>query len=1416
MEQPGSESAGASGTRRGGFIKIVLIYATFASLWIVLSDHFIGRLFDSLPQLAFFGTLKGLLFVGITSLVLFVLLQRFAGGAATGGEDAVAAGGRGWMSAVFGVLVLAIAAIGWLSYRMMADTVERDRTAKLVAIADFKAKDVVEWLTERRTDIHEITGGSLFRLAVLEWMRSRDPALRTRLIERLEQARKAHRYAGIAFFDTAGRPLFGVGETDGLGVDVRDMADKARRRGEPSLLDLQRVGADGHVRFGYVDAVLDGIGPGAKTQAIAVFSMDPAERLFPMVQAWPYPIPSGESALARRDGDDVVFLNMLRFSGAQPLAQRFPLSRQDLPAAQAALHGSGIYQGNDYRGTPVFTVAREVADTSWLVLAKVDRAEIFQDVGRVASVTLALTIAAIIACALLLALIWRQQRWREALSREEAIRRSEARFRFLFGNMLEGFAYSRMVFEDDQPVDFVYLDVNPAFERLTGLRNVVGRPVSEVLPGIRETNPALFEAYGRVARGGPPEHFELYVEQLRGWFSLSTYGVEPGCFVAVFEVITERKNAQAQLEEQRSRLQGLVQTIPDLVWLKDPEGIYLLCNPSFERFLGAAEADIVGKTDYDFVSKDLAEFFREKDRQAVAAGRPSINEEWVQFADSQHRTLLETTKTPMFDAAGKLIGVLGIGRDITARRQAEDQLRMLWLAVEQSPSSVIITDVEGHIEYINEACVQNTGYSREELVGANPRIFRSGQTPEETYDAFWNELSQGRQWQGEFINRRKNGEIHIDFVHATPVRQPDGVVAHYLAIQEDVTERKRMGQELDKHRFHLEELVAERTAQLAAAREAAEVAAQAKGAFVANISHEIRTPLNAILGFTHLLQRHTRDPEQNDKLTKIDEAGHHLLALINDILDFSKIEAGKIALERRDFRLSTLIENVFALVRDKALSKGLQLVEDIDPALPAMLCGDPTRLSQALLNYVSNAVKFSERGNIVLRVRPIDESGGALRVQFAVQDEGIGIDATALSRLFEDFEQADQSTTRKYGGTGLGLAITRRLAELMEGEVAVESEPGVGSTFFLTVKLARGAAAPHGEAAQAHMPHAEETLRRECFGASLLLVEDNAINREVATELLEEAGCQVDTAEDGAQAVAMARRRAYDLILMDVHMPVMDGLAAARAIRALPERNATPIVALTASAFNEDRRSCVDAGMNDHIAKPIEPEALFATLLRWLPKRKGAPPPAPPAKQEAPAPAPQLPDIAGLDAAAGVKTVRGRVATYRRLLRLFADSHADDMGTLRRHLAAGDREAATRVAHSLKSASAMMGAMAIHVLAEKLEAALRQQADDAESLVASLEAQLAPLAAALRAALPDEPAEAATTTATTAAFARLEALLAEDNIEANQALREALPELRARLGAATATLERQIAAYDYAAALATLRAACADASGDAS
>ncbi|WP_052162231.1 hybrid sensor histidine kinase/response regulator [Aquabacterium sp. NJ1] len=437
--------------------------------------------------------------------------------------------------------------------------------------------------------------------------------------------------------------------------------------------------------------------------------------------------------------------------------------------------------------------------------------------------------------------------------------------------------------------------------------------------------------------------------------------------------------------------------------------------------------------------------------------------------------------------------------------------------------------------------------------------------------------------------------------------QTDEIGALSQALHDMHTRLQARMNELATYRDHLEETVAQRTEQLQAARDKAEAATRAKSAFIANMSHEIRTPMNAIMGVNYLIQQGPLLPGQAERLRTVQEAAEHLLDIINNVLDLSKIEAGMFTLSPEDFDLPELLHKAMALVGDKAREKQLSLVVD-EQGCPSRLHGDAMRLSQVLINLLSNAVKFTEQGQVTLKVRAEPRGEHEVQLHIEVQDTGVGISAEQAGKLFNAFVQADESTTRRFGGTGLGLAITRSLVELMGGRIGVRSQVGHGSVFWCLLPLGVAEAAPQAEATpDAPALSAEEAaalLRQEHGGARVLLAEDNAINSLLAMELLSMAGVDTTPAKNGAEAVALVQQQPFDLVLMDMHMPEMDGLQATRLIRQMPDQRDLPIVAMTASVLQEEKDACMAAGMNGHLSKPVDTQALYMALLKWFKMRR--------------------------------------------------------------------------------------------------------------------------------------------------------------------------------------------------------------------
>ena len=1251
--EEGGRAAAPGRLARGPVTRIVLAYSAFGALWILLSDRLAAWLLPDPGWLALAGTLKGWVYVAVTAVLLYALLRCRLPRSLRLGRGAEGAPGSELPTARS--LLLPLAAIGLVLAVLVAAGVRHsvqghrgEADARIQAISDLAARRVADWLADRQRQAEFLRGRMMAAHALEAAGTPRAAAALAGIREYLD----SHGWAGARMHGPDGElawSLDGVAGAAGAQTALRpelaqELAAAVQRASRAGRVFRWEPSEGGRLREHSIWLVpLPGVG-GAPAPVV-VLDAGPSDGFLSSALSWPVPTRTGETLILRRQGE--ILVPIARSGGAAgPGAGGPDATGAAAAAAQASAAWPIVTAGDaaarvlrgelapgrvdravDARGADVIGVAQRIEGSDWLLMTRIERAEALRDASGEA-LWIVVSGAALLLVASAAAFLARQRQTLDATRRERDAQGERLRTMRLLDAIVDSSGDAILAKDREGR----YLMFSREAQRLCGrtASEAIGRDDGAIFPAaeaamIQASDGEAMES-GRVIRTE-----EILTTALGRRVFLSTRaplhdadGAVAGV-ICISRDITERKQAEEALRESDQRWIMAIEGAGHGVWDWNLVDDTAWLSEQWTAMLGYAPGEIGGGTSEFFGRlhpEDVQSCRQALDAHLRGAAPMYRSEVRLRCRDGSYRWVLVQGRLVSRTRDGRPLRMIGTHTDVSASHAVREELRKLWLAVAQSPNSIMITDAQARIEYVNDALCRVSGFARAELLGRNPRMLHSGRTPAATYRALWATLSRGEVWKGELLNRRPSGEVYVEFALISPVRQADGSVTHYLAIKEDITERKRIGQELDRHRHRLEELVAERTAELAAARRAADAANQAKSGFLANISHEIRTPMNAIVGLTHLLRQEETTPAQAARLDGIDTAVRFLLSIVNDVLDLSKIEAGRVELESTPFSPGEVLRSVHDMIAEQARARGLALRLETGE-LPAAVMGDPTRLRQALLNFASNAVKFTERGSIALRAGQVRTASdaGTVRLSFEVEDTGIGIEADKLARIFEPFEQADGSTSRRFGGTGLGLAITRRLAALMGGEVAVRSAPGQGSVFSIEVPFgavqARGSAETSGgvQRCGAAQPAADaqpsagappaaawaarEQLRGLAGRARILVADDNAVNREVATALLQDAGLAADAVGDGLDALEAVQRRRYDLVLMDLHMPGLGGLEATRRIRALPGAR-LPVVALTASAFAEDRAACLAAGMDDFLAKPVDPALLHATIWRIL------------------------------------------------------------------------------------------------------------------------------------------------------------------------------------------------------------------------
>ena len=668
-----------------------------------------------------------------------------------------------------------------------------------------------------------------------------------------------------------------------------------------------------------------------------------------------------------------------------------------------------------------------------------------------------------------------------------------------------------------------------------------------------------------------PYYWEFHNQLLNKDFAITDRLIDwPDGRKVRFEIaidVTQQKSAEQALRASEEKFRSLIDQASEMLFLHDMQGNIIEVNNASQKNTGYSKEELL-KLNVSDVDTEVHD--RQDMRQYWAAMTPG--DAPVLF-EGKHRRKdgtqfdSEITISKIVFAGNTYI--LALARDITERKKAEEKLQMLSKGIEQSPAVVVITDLEGTIEYVSPRFTEVTGYTFEEAVGQNPRVLKSGKQSSEYYKELWDTISSGKEWHGEFHNKKKNGEFFWEAATISPIVNKEGEITHYIAIKEDITYRK----EAEAIQKQLE--IAKKTTQF-------------KQNFLANMSHEIRTPLTGVLGMIDILEQTPLTHDQKDYLNTIKSSGENLREIINQVLDYSKIEAGKVSINPKVFEFSTLPLGAISLFKNNVMS-GVILHNSIDQGIPIWIKADNARLSQVLNNLLSNAVKFTSQGSITIRssLTFSNAENGQVIVKMEVTDTGPGIPEDLQKKLFVPFSQIEALDIRNFEGTGLGLSICKQLVEMMEGEIGLISEEGKGSTFWFTF--------PAQTAHKQKLPDQENIAPVFAKKLRILLTEDKAVNQKVLKIMLDSLGHEVCIANNGKEAIELYQPGRFDLILMDIQMPIMDGVTATQKLKE-KHTKLPPIVGLSANAFEGDREKYMGLGMDEYLTKPVKREDLLIIL----------------------------------------------------------------------------------------------------------------------------------------------------------------------------------------------------------------------------
>ena len=1073
----------------------------------------------------------------------------------------------GWkLITLIGFAVILLVTGAYLYYLTERGRIFREKVDDLEAIAKLKISEITHWHEERLSEAEFFPGEKTFINNTKQLLLNKSPVRTKRYFdETLTPIKINHHYENIFIADSYGKLRYSLDSSLTV-LDAELMSDIQKSVFEKKIIFTDFYYCTTHKKIHY-DIVSPIFTNNNLPIAVMILRVNPYDYLYPLIQSWPVPSKTAETLIIRKEGKHIIFLNELKYLKNTALKLELPLIQSNMIEVKAALGIKGIVEGKDYRNIDVLGDIQQVPGTSWYLISKQDKTEVYAESGDIATLILFITILSILLIGTGLTLIYKYRQgniFKEMLQKEIDLAETQEEFRTTIYSIGEGVITTNTKGR--------IMRMNPVAERLTGWKEneAQGKNLEKVFNIVNEeTGKSVENSVRKILSTKTVVSLANHVILISktgkeipmadsGAPIINDDGKTIGV-VFVFKDQTAEREAEKKLRESEEKNRALLSAIPDLIFLISKEGVFLDYRSSEQEKLLLTPEQFLGKQIYDVLPPDIAIMTQEKLNKLFEKREPQVCE--YQLPSEEEIKNYECRL--VMSGEDKALAIV---RDVTESKKAGEKVRRLSRGVEQSPATIMITDINGNIEYVNPKFTEITGYTFDEVRGLNPRVLKSGDKSPEEYEELWNTILGKKEWRGEFQNKKKNGELYWEFASISPIFNEKGQITNFIAVKEDITDRKKMMNELIE------------------AKQKAEEMNRIKTYFYANMSHELRTPFVGIMGFAELLAETLENPEEREMAEAILKASKRLTDTLNKILNVTDIEFGKLEIQLKGVDILTMVESL-QVFYSKAAEHQHTKIETEFKCDPFLLKTDAKLLEEILNNLINNAVKFTFDGVIKITVE-IEDKKDRDYLKVSVSDTGVGIPKDKQEVIWQEFRQVSEGYGRSSEGTGLGLSIVKKYTELLNGQISVESEPGKGSVFILELPMNVEMEDDKKETLEVVN---EEKEKPEIAGREykILLVEDDVISVDLFKKILSNR-YRVDVARDAIEAFKMIKENSYTVLLIDINLGTgMNGIELTQKIREIPQYKSTPIIAVTAYATTYDRNEFLSKGFSYYISKPF-------------------------------------------------------------------------------------------------------------------------------------------------------------------------------------------------------------------------------------